>query len=351
MLSLIRRLSVVALVLCLLVSCSTTKESEIYNPHTVDQDKALEDWKLTTLIAKGDEEKSRPVPYVIDGLSSGEKLVLISGSGEESEIEIEDESVEIYNLLLGEYYSWTVFDKNGKIIKEGEFTVSSLPPRNIYVDGITNVRDLGGWKRDNGEVVKQGLIYRSARLNENESDEVLLSDEGRETLLSLGIKSEIDLRKTVDNENGGITESPIGENVNYYSIPFETGGGYLQKNLTSFPALFSILGEEENYPLLFHCSIGTDRTGAVSFVLLSLLGVTEDDLYRDYLFSNFGYIEGIRRKSAIDDYLMYIERYKGETRKEKVYSMLIENGVEKKDIDSFVSIITDNDYLSKGEGK
>ena len=31
--------------------------------------------------------------------------------------------------------------------------------------------------------------------------------------------------------------------------------------------------------------------------------------------------------------------------------MLIENGVEKKDIDSFVSIMTDNDYLSKGEGK
>ena len=44
-------------------------------------------------------------------------------------------------------------------------------------------------------------------------------------------------------------------------------------------------------------------------------------------------------------------RKRGETRKEKVYSMLIENGVEKKDIDSFVSIITDNDYLSKGEGK
>ena len=29
----------------------------------------------------------------------------------------------------------------------------------------------------------------------------------------------------------------------------------------------------------------------------------------------------------------------------------MKNKVEKKDIDSFVSIITDNDYLSKGEGK
>ena len=233
MLSLIRRLSVVALVLCLLVSCSTTKESEIYNPHTVDQDKALEDWKLTTLIAKGDEEKSSPVPYVIDGFSSGEKLILVSGSGEEREIEIEDESVEIYNLLLGEYYSWTVFDNNGKIIKEGEFTVSSLPPRNIYVDGITNVRDLGGWKRDNGERVKQGLIYRSARLNENESDEVLLSDEGRETLLSLGIKSEIDLRKTVDNENGAITESPIGASASCMPHFFDILSVLLKQNYCS----------------------------------------------------------------------------------------------------------------------
>ena len=114
--------------------------------------------------------------------------------------------------------------------------------------------------------------------------------------------------------------------------------------------LFKVLGDRDNYPLLFHCSIGTDRTGAVSFVLLSLLSVSEDDLYRDYLFSNFGYIGGIRRKTAIDDYLLFIERYKGDSRKEKVYSMLVENGVDEKDIDEFISIMTDVGHLS-GEWK
>ena len=349
MLSLIKRLSIFVFILCLFTSCSTRIESEVYNPHSLDQMKALEDWKITTLIAKGDQEKSRPEPYVVDGLSDGDKLLLLSGSGKESQIDVDGESVEIYNLLLGESYSWTVSDDSGKCIKEGKFIVSQDPPRNLYIDGVTNVRDLGGWIGENGERIKQGLVYRSARLNENESKKSLLTEKGRKALASLEIKSEIDLRKIVDNENGGLTESPIGEGVDYYSIPFETGGGYLQKNLSSFPALFKVLGDEDNYPLLFHCSIGTDRTGAVSFVLLSLLSVSEDDLYRDYLFSNFGYIEGIRRKSAIDDYLLFIERYQGETRKEKVYSMLIDNGVEKKDIDSFISIMTDNDYLSIGE--
>ena len=198
--------------------------------------KALEDWKITTLIAKGDQEKSRPEPYVVDGLSDGDKLLLLSGSGKESQIDVDGESVEIYNLLLGESYSWTVSDDSGKCIKEGKFIVSQDPPRNLYIDGVTNVRDLGGWIGENGERIKQGLVYRSARLNENESTKSLLTEKGRKALASLEIKSEIDLRKIVDNENGGLTESPIGEGVDYYSIPFETGGGYLQKSLSSFPA-------------------------------------------------------------------------------------------------------------------
>lgn len=347
--SLLKGLPIVFFVLIFFLSCSSIKESEIYNPHTEEQTLALENWKMTTLIAKGDSEKSRPNPFVIEDLEDSEVVMLTCENGNEIVLNVEEKRVEIYNLLLGEKYSWVALDRNGESVKEGEFIVSLDPPRNLYVDGITNIRDLGGWIREDGSRVKQAMVYRSARLNENEGGESIITEKGIETLNSLGIKSEIDLRKTGNNENGGITESPIGEGVLYYSIPFETGGGYLQKNLSSFPSLFRVLGEEDNYPLLFHCSIGTDRTGAVSFVLLSLLSVSEEDIYRDYLFSNFGYIEGIRRKTAIDDYLLFVERYRGDSLREKVYSMLIESGVEKSDIDCFISIMTDKDYLYGGE--
>lgn len=343
MFSKFRRLIVIISIVCLFASCSTTKEKETYNPHTEEQIAALDNWNMTTLIAKGDSEKSRPEPFVIHDVYNSEKVVLTAKNGEEREVKVVDGKAEVYNLLLGEDYSWIAIDENGETIEEGSFSVSSNPPRNLYVDGITNIRDLGGWKRDDGTRVKQGLIYRSARLSENYSGEVILTNEGRDTLLSLGIKSEIDLRKT--DENGEIIESPIGKDVNYISIPFATGGGYLQKNLSFFPFLFKELGDAENYPLIFHCSIGTDRTGAVSFVLLSLLSVSEDDIYRDYLFSNFGDIEGIRRKTAIDDYLLFTERFEGENLKEKVTSMLINNGVEESDINNFISIMTESSYL------
>ncbi|MCI7606949.1 MAG: tyrosine-protein phosphatase [Spirochaetales bacterium] len=343
---LIKSLPVLLCLVLTLVSCSTVKESEVYYPHTSEQSAALENWKMTTLIAKGDGENSRPEPYVIENLDKADKVVINNGR---LVLPVTEGKVELYNLLLGEEYSWKALGDNGVVVKEGSFTVSPEPPRNLYVDGITNVRDLGGWEMADGSRVNQELIYRSARLSENETGEIILTEKGRETLKALGIKSEIDLRTVNDNENGGLLESPMGEGTQYFSIPFEAGGGYLQKNLSSFPALFKVLGDAENYPLLFHCSIGTDRTGAVSFVLLSLLSVSEDNIYRDYLFSNFGYIEGIRRKSAIDDYLLYAERYSGETLKERVYSMLVENGVEKSDIENFISIMTDNDYLFVGE--
>lgn len=349
MMALIKKLLLILFVALFIVSCAT-KGSEIYSPHTSSQSAALENWSMTTLIAKGNEEAGRPLSYIVDGLDKADTLVLVSPKSDERRIKVEEGKVELINLLLGNEYTWRAMDGDGKTIKEGGFIVSEEPPRNIYVDGVTNVRDLGGWVMENGDRVVQGLAYRSGRLSENKSGEALITDKGIETLLSLGIKSEIDLRKTEDNENGGLKGSPLGEGVEYFSIPFETGGGYLQKNLSSFPMLFKVLGDRDNYPLLFHCSIGTDRTGAVSFVLLSLLSVSEDDLYRDYLFSNFGYIGGIRRKTAIDDYLLFIERYKGDSRKEKVYSMLVENGVDEKDIDEFISIMTDAGHLS-GEWK
>ena len=45
---------------------------------------------------------------------------------------------------------------------------------------------------------------------------------------------------------------------------------------------FAIFGNKDNYPIVMHCSIGTDRTGMLAFLINSLLGVSEEDLYKDY---------------------------------------------------------------------
>ena len=171
-------------------------------------------------------------------------------------------------------------------------------PRNMYVDGVTNVRDLGGWAVDGGRV-KQGLIYRCGRLNENDCETPVakITEKGVYTMLNeMNIRSEIDLRKVSDNEVGGLTtESILGAEVNYYQCPMGYNGNMLINNEEMIKHIFSdILSKEENYPLIFHCSIGTDRTGLIAFLIGGLLGVDVNDLYRDYLFSNFGDIGGSR---------------------------------------------------------
>jgi protein tyrosine/serine phosphatase len=41
-------------------------------------------------------------------------------------------------------------------------------------------------------------------------------------------------------------------------------------------------------PLVFHCAAGKDRTGVVAAIVLSVLGVSDDDIATDYSLSRLG---------------------------------------------------------------
>jgi len=70
---------------------------------------------------------------------------------------------------------------------------------------------------------------------------------------------------------------------------------------------------------------GTDRTGMVAYCIEALLGVSETDIVRDYLYSNFGKIGGSRSISTIRSrYPKLIKDYDGKTLQEKTYRFLNE---------------------------
>ena len=127
----------------------------------------------------------------------------------------------------------------------------------------------------------------------------------------LGIKTEIDLRNTNGNgypgggkKVGGVVQTEdqakiigsavnkvLGENlVNIEPVYLNGSGALLESNITEIKKVFDILAQKDNYPVYFHCNIGTDRTGMVTYLLNALLGVSDHDLYIDYMFSNFGVI-------------------------------------------------------------
>ena len=69
------------------------------------------------------------------------------------------------NLEIATEYEWTVSDGEGSA--SSRFVTEDMAPRLIRYPGVPNVRDLGGRIGLNGKRVRQGMVIRSAGLNDN----------------------------------------------------------------------------------------------------------------------------------------------------------------------------------------
>ena len=346
-------LLILLMIVVVLGGCNAEKYNspiEQFEIHTELQMKYLQgDYKLISIYASGEEELSKPEAITLTWDATKDVKdydVFLSEDPKFKEYRLFETTVaqvEVKNLKINTVYYWYVeYELNEDTVKSDvrRFIIDCHTPRNLDIDGLTNVRDIGGYKVGES-YTNQGLIYRSSRLNENESTTNLITEKGiKEMVDVLKIKSELDVRKTSDNENGGITSSPLGEDVNYYSVPMKSGGNYLLLNTSVLKDVFAVLGNKENYPIVIHCSIGTDRTGVICFLVNALLGVEEQYLYQDYLFSMFGHITVTRNASTIEKYINMISSSEGDTLKEKTYSYLLNLGVAESDLNNLIEIMT-----------
>ena len=93
--------------------------------------------------------------------------------------------------------------------------------------------------------------------------------------------------------------------------------------------MFLALTDLSNLPAIFHCDIGTDRTGACAFLLGALLGKSEKDLYIDYLFSNFGNIGSSRSLDSLNEKITDLYSYEGNSLQEKTINYLVDIGIKR----------------------
>ena len=295
--------------------------------------------------ANGKKELSRPLPVLL--LFSEEEEIAQAELSESPTFEnsftaeVKKGTAEVYNLKIGATYYYRTVKKNGEKGEISAFETEDVCPRNLMIDGVTNARDLGGYQTAKGKI-KQGLLFRTAKLNKNKKDSptLLITQKGIDTMVNtLKVKTEVDLRETSNNEIGGLTASVLGESVNYQNCPMTANDDMVTANDDSLRKLFTLLADESNYPLFFHCSIGTDRTGYSAFLMLTVLGVTEEDVYRDYLFSNFGNIGSNRTMLNVSGFALFLALQEGSTQQERAENFLLGIGVTKEQISSFRRIM------------
>ena len=288
--------------------------------------------------AGGVAELSRPMPITFswnDTNSTGTLYRYLLTVSENSDLSnplvyaTADNSIDIYNFKIGTDYYWnvTAIYSDGIVVSDvDKFSTEATGPRNLYISGTTNARDLGGWTI-NGKQTNQGVIFRSSQID-------YITVEGRNTLINeLGVKTEIDIRESKEAVN------TLPDDLNYNA--FHTKSHIFKDSKETIKKFFGVLGNKANYPIIFHCKIGTDRTGMMGFLLNALLGASEEQLYTDYLYSNFGYIAGERTRTVIDEYIEVINATEGETFAEKTYNHLVNLGVNAEHIDTFVEMMTE----------
>lgn len=248
----------------------------------------------------------------------------------------------IYNLEPLKAGTISFGGKTYKIVPEGGV-------RMIYTPSVWNVRDLGGWACTGGRV-KYGKIFRGGNFGS-------ISAADKATIVDwLGVATDIDLRN--NSETGGITASPLGGSVEYYHQPLDFYANAVSTSAASARTV-AVLKKvmacvAANKPCYFHCMSGSDRTGTIAYLLLSLLGVSQSDKDKDYELTAFS-DEADGKRFRNSNYNVtngngwyplikyFRDTYTGENDNEKVVAWAVANGITSAEINAFRAAMISGD--------
>jgi protein-tyrosine phosphatase len=170
--------------------------------------------------------------------------------------------------------------------------------RFIPLDGAFNLRDLGGYSTADGRSVRWRTLFRADGMHR-------LSEPDLDLLRPLGLRTVIDLRSDAEVARGRFPVEAVP--VDWYQLsvidvlwdpehaPADRGAfadflyhryrEMLDLGGPHFAEAIRRLAAPGALPGLFHCAAGKDRTGLLAALVLSGLGVGDDDVAADYALS------------------------------------------------------------------
>ncbi len=201
----------------------------------------------------------------------------------------------------------------------------------IPLEGLSNTRDLGGYRSKDGRCIKPHKLIRSGELFEmTDSDkEVLIKEYGLRMVLDFRTAMEVKEHPDPEMVNVTYIHHPIIEEatlgvtrekdddkdknrdiVEAVLSYMKTSNGGAAKYMDEMYAglitgefskgqyrrFFEYLLEHEEGALLWHCTAGKDRAGTAAVLLLNALDIEEEQIIADYMKVNEFTREAVEKK-------------------------------------------------------